>query len=450
MKLRVFILAAAVLAILAPSCDKNKEKGSEAKKYAGIIFNEVAAHDETEEFATWVELYNTSSETISLEGLSFFITDSYFKGQKIGELSGSMAPGERKVVSTEDSSLATGFASNAAFTLVLGPSNSDPVATFEHKDDEPSLGYFASWQRIPDVTGEMRKLTYSSPGKENQLFDFSKTRRTAVWTWGSHLSDLIADDGAKMRELKRLGYDHILLNYAGYAKKNYHNQAVKFTKLADEIGLTVHVWLQCFYDGGWISPIDDEKKAYKEEVYERIRNEATEYLENWAVKGVHLDYIRFGGTASSHNWGVGENAVNSVNAVNRCCREIREICDGYDEGLITSAALMPEANSSQYYGQKPAEMAKYIHVLMPMIYRYGSYNMSDDTFKSNSNHFADQAAKGGGVSWTGIQTYDSNTQGMTAEKMRRDIDLITETRSDGIVLFRYQLGTFPDITDLYN
>lgn len=449
MKLRTLILIAAAFTLLASSCDNGKEKGSEAKKYSGIIFNEVAAHDETGEFASWVELYNTSSETISLEGLSFFITDKYFKGQKIGELSGSMAPGERKVISTEDSGLATGFASNAAFKLVLGPSNSDPVVFFEHKDDEPSLGYFASWQRIPDVTGEMRKLTYASPGKPNELFDFSKTRRTAVWTWGSHLSDLIADNGAKMRELKRLGYDHILMNYAGYSKKNYHNQAVAFTKLADEIGLTVHVWLQAFYEGDWICPIDDDTQSYKEEVFERIRNDAVEYLENWAVKGVHLDYIRFGGTANKHNYGVGEDAVNSVNAVNRCCREIREICDGYDEGLITSAALMPEANSSQYYGQKPADMAKYIHVLMPMIYRYGSYNMSDDTFRSNSNYFADQAAKSGGVSWSGIQTYDANTKGMTAEALRRDIDLMAETRSEGIVLFRYQLGTYPDINDLF-
>lgn len=449
MKLARIIIASALVLLLAPACNKDKGEESQAAKYEGLLMNEIAAHDETDEFDTWIELVNNSKETISLEGLSFFITDSYFKGQNIGQLSGSMAPGERKVFSTEDGALRTGIASNAAFTLVLGPANDDPVDTYEHKADDPSLGFFASWQRLPDMTGEWRKLTYQSKGKVNELFDFSKTRRTAVWTWGSHLSDLIENDGAKMRELKALGYDHILLNYAGYAKKNYHNQAIKFTQLADEIGLTVHVWLQCFYDGGWISPIDDDKKAYKEEVYERIRNEAKEYLENWAVKGVHLDYIRFGGTASKHDWGVGENAVNSVNAVNRCCREIREICDSYDEGLKTSAALMPEANSSQYYGQKPDEMAKYIHILMPMIYRYGSYNMSDDTFKANSNRFADQAAKNGGVSWSGIQTYDANTQGMTAEKMRRDIDLIAETRSDGIVLFRYQLGTFPDINDIY-
>ena len=44
---------------------------------------------------------------------------------------------------------------------------------------------------------------------------------------------------------------------------------------------------------------------------------------------------------------------------------------------------------------------------------------------------------------------EMDTEGMTAEELRRDIDLMTETRAEGIVLFRYQLGTFPDINDIY-
>ena len=201
-----------------------------------------------------------------------------------------------------------------------------------------------------------------------------------------------------------------------------------------------------FYNGDWESPIDDEKKEYKEEVYERIRTQCRDYIETWGVKGVHLDYIRFAGTASKHDH---TNQVNSVGAVNRCCREIREITDSFDEGLVTSAALMPEVNSQHYYGQIPYQMSQYIHILMPMIYRYGSYNFSDAGFKDRSNYFADQAAKKEGVSWSGIQTYNAANKGMTAEELRRDIDLMTETRAEGIVLFRYQLGTFPDINDIY-
>ena len=235
--------------------------------------------------------------------------------------------------------------------------------------------------------------------------------------------------------------------YVGYdTRRDSERLALLVAGTLSTFGLAVHVWLQCFYDGGWVSPIDDATKSFREDVYERIRNEATGYLQTWGVKGVHLDYIRFGGTASKHNHTA---EVNSVNAVNRCCREIREICDGFDEGLVTSAALMPEPNSSQYYGQIPSQMAQYIHILMPMIYRYGSYNFSDSAFKDRANYYADQAAKSGGVSWAGIQTYDASTKGMSAEALRRDIDLMADTRSAGVVLFRYQLGTFPDVNDLW-
>jgi hypothetical protein len=261
------------------------------------------------------------------------------------------------------------------------------------------------------------------------------------------MSDLVANDGAKLKELKAKGYDHLLLNYSAFDYPTNKPLAKRLIPICDELGISVHAWLQAFYDGDWVSPIDDEKKAFKEEIFERIRTDAARYIEQWGVKGIHLDYIRFGGTAYKHNY---TQEVNSINAVNRACREVRETCDAFEEGIVTSAALMPEANSSEYYGQVPSQMAKYIHILMPMIYRYGSYNMSDNTFKSNSNYFAERAAAGGGVSWSGIQTYDANTKGLSAEKLRRDIDLMAETKASGIVLFRYQLGTFPDVNDLWN
>ena len=163
-------------ALLASSC----EEKDPTSPFKGILLNEIAAHEDVEDLDTWVEIVNTSEETLSLEGLSLYITDSYFKAQDIAKLSGSLAPGERKVLSTSDNGLRTGFASNDAFTLVLGTSNSTPVDKFEHAAADPSLGNFASWQRMPDMTGEWRKLTYSSKGRENAIFDISKTRPTAV------------------------------------------------------------------------------------------------------------------------------------------------------------------------------------------------------------------------------------------------------------------------------
>ncbi|MBO4671341.1 MAG: hypothetical protein J5640_05830 [Bacteroidales bacterium] len=415
---------------------------------AGLLINEVAAHGDSSGFDTWVEIINTSGETATLDGLSLFLTTSSVSGQKVGSLSGTLAAGERKVFSTASGGgLTSGIASNALFTLSLGTDSSNSADTFVRSSELGSLGPFASYQRIPDGGTEWRKLTYSSAGRANEVFDVSSTRPTAVWAWGSHLSDLVANNGAKMRDMKNKGYDHILMNSAGFTTSSYRTNAIKFIKLADEMGITVHAWIQCFYQSGsWISPIDDNTKTYKEDVYARIRQDAASFVENWGVKGIHLDYIRFPGTASKHNY---TTAVNSVSAVNRCCREIRETCDGFGEGLVTSAALMPEPNSESSYGQNPAQMAQYIHILMPMIYRYGDYNFSDATFKSRSNYYASQAATSGGVSWSGIQTYDTNTKGLSAEALRSDINLIASTNAAGLVLFRYQLGTFPDINDLW-
>ena len=85
---------------------------------------------------------------------------------------------------------------------------------------------------------------------------------------------------------------------------------------------------------------------------------------------------------------------------------------------------------------------------MPMIYRY-SYRYSDNMCKTVANWFADNAADA--EMWSGIQTYtggDSSVTPMDAAAIRKDIDLFMDTRGKGIVLFRYGLGTFPDVNDI--
>lgn len=455
---KILLATALVSLMFVPACnekpDNPNDEGNNGNienetdpKYAGLVINEVAAHEDLDGIDTWIELVNPTSETKQLDGLDLYLTDSFIKGRSVSKLSGSLAPGERLTLSTENESLRTGIDPTKAFSIVLGTAANKSVSAFSVKDGENSLGYFGSWQRIPDGTGDFRLMTYDTKDKENKLFNLNDYYHNAVWVWGSHMSDLLDNDAAKLKNLKNLGYDHILLNAAAFDNNNNHHNALRFVRRCQELDLVVHAWIQCFYNNGeWESPVDDENKCYREETYERIRNNANRYLKEWGAKGLHLDYIRFGGTAYKHNPSAD---VTAIGAVNRCCREIREICDSFDEGMVTSAALMPEANSEYYYGQVPSQMSKWIHILMPMIYRYGGYNMNDNKFRSNSNYFATEAEKGGGVSWSGIQTYDANTKGMTAEQIRADIDLMAETKCQGIVLFRYQLGTFPDVKDLW-
>ena len=422
----------------------------EVNPYEGIVLNEAGMHDELQDAVSFVEIMNVSQGEISLDGLDLYATDKYLKDQRVASLSGHLAPGARLILDTGDGSLIAGLCSDAVFTLTLKKGRKGTVVdTFTRPADAPALGTFASWQRIPDGNGEWKRITWSSLGRENSVFDLSATLPNAVWVWGSHMAGLLADDARELRSLKEKGFDHILLNAAAFNQANSAT-AVRFISRAAEIGIAVHAWMQCFYENGsWINPILDEQARYDEAVFSRIREEAREYIEQWGVQGIHLDYIRFGGTASKHN---PSAEVNAKGAVERVCREIRQIADAYGEGIVTSAALMPEMNSTSSYGQDPAAMGRYLHVLMPMIYRY-SYGYSDADCRTVSNWFADKAAEGGAVSWSGMTSYRGNDSGVTpmdAEGILSDARLFAGTRASGIVIFRYALGSFPDVSNLWN
>ena len=447
---RIIPLAVLPFWLLCSCQEKPQKDPTDVSAWKGLVINEIAAHDQTVDAETMVEILNTSSATVALDGLGLYITDEYFKDQRIWQPAAGekLAPGERLVISTEDETLVTGISSAAQFILKLATEDKTPVDVFDRSQafSEPAPAYpRGSYQRIPDGGESWRNMTFHSLGSENKVFSLADYSHTAIWAWSSHVSDMMANDAAKLKHLKELGYDHILLNYVAFEPSNKRN-TILFLEACEALGINVHCWMQCFYKGGWISPVDDDNKCYKEEVFADIREHARTYLADFGVKGLHLDYIRFGGTASKHNVSA---EVNAVGAVNRCCREIREIADSFDEGLVTSAALMPEPNTEYAYGQSPSQMGKYIHVLMPMLYRY-SYGWSDARCKTLTDWFCDNG--GGAEVWAGITTYTGNDSGgvtgMDAAGIRKDIDIFLDSKAKGLVLFRYGLGTFPDVNDL--
>ena len=446
----IFLAVPALLAVCACQEKPKQPEPTDVSAWKGLVFNEIAAHDQTKDAETWVELMNTTSASMDLTGLGLYITDAYFKDQRIWQAASgaSLAAGERLVLSTADESLVTGISSAEQFVLKLAVEDGTTVDVFDRSKAfaTPAAAYArGSYQRIPDGTGDWKNMTYNSIGTANRVFSLDDYRHTAIWAWSSHVSDMMDNDAAKLKNLKKLGYDHILLNYVAFESFNVKN-TVRFLEECEKLDIAVHCWMQCFYKGGWVSPVDNENKCYKEDVYADIREHAKTYLENYGVKGLHLDYIRFGGTASKHNINA---EVNSVGAVNRCCRELREIADSYDEGLVMSAALMPEPNTEYAYGQNPAQMGQYIHILMPMEYRY-SYGWGDTRCKSLTNWFCENS--GGAQVWAGITTYTGNdsagVKGMDAASLRKDIDIFMDSQANGLVLFRYGLGTFPDVNDL--
>lgn len=436
---------------LAASCQTGCTggKGGGISGLDGVLVNEIAAHDQTVDAATCVELLNSSSRDIDISGVSLYLTDQYFDRKCIYTAPEGtvLSPGERLCLSTSDETLLTGIASDSDFTLKLALSASgkaidefSPLKAFGKVSVQTARG---SYQRIPDGAPEWRNLTYSSPGRENAVFDLDGTRRHGLWTWSSHISGLTANDCAELKALKAKGIDHIILNYDAFHPTS-RKSTVAFIEAAESLGLTVHAWIQCFHNsGGWINPIDDENARFKDDVFEGIVANAKSYIEDYGVKGIHLDYIRFGGTAQKHNV---NDEVNSVEAVTRCCREIRELCDSYSEGLVTSAAMMPdETASGTYYGQNRARMGEYIHIFMPMIYRY-SYGYSDEGCRKKADEFSGHGAE----CWAGTTTYRGNDSGvipMDAAGVLKDCEVYKGTQASGIVLFRCALGEIPDLSD---
>lgn len=440
--------------LLATGC--GQESGNDIAKWGGLVINEIAAHDQTTDAHSWVELLNTGAESVDLSGTGLYLSDQYFdqKCIYVAPEGTTLGAGERLVLSTEDETLLTGMASDSDFTLKLSVGASGKAidlfsrsAAFGSQQESPVQAARGSYQRIPDGGAQWRNLTYSSKGAENVVFSLDGTVRAGVWVWSSHIPSLMADDCAELKSLKAKGYDHVILNYAAFNQSS-KKSTTAFLEAAESEGLAVHAWIQCFYNGSWINPIDDENNRYKDEVFERIVSNAKSCIEDYGVKGIHLDYIRFGGTAPKHN---PSAEVNAVGAVTRCCRELRELCDSYDEGLVTSAALMPdETRDGYWYGQNVDKMGEYIHVLMPMIYRY-SYGYSDAACQKVAERIAGNT--GGAECWAGTTTYTGNDSGvspMDAEGILKDCNVYKGTNVKGIVLFRYGLGEFPDIKEYFN
>ena len=252
-----------------------------------------------------------------------------------------------------------------------------------------------------------------------------------------------------LNELASKNIKNIFLNEAAFT--SYESVTYKsFIEWAHSLGIKVHVWLQCFYSGGaWVSPVDDENVCYKQDLFDEIIERAENYVD-YGADGIHLDYVRFPGTASSHN---PSPSVTATGAITEFCRQMNVAVKAKNSSTILSAALMPEKYSEAYYGQDPSEMGAYVDILMPMIYyRCGSYrSMGEAGAISVANHFATLGAPA--KVWAGFTTYsevDDVVTPLGASDIRYDAELFAGTSAEGVVLFRYGLGDLPDLTNLWD
>lgn len=446
---RRFYLGSMLCAILFVGCQE-KTGPDPVKAFSDLVINEIAANEGSKYADSWVEIANNSDKEMDLSKLSLYLFDDYFDGRQIAAFEGKkLQPKEILVLSTADETLNAGFSAEGNFTIVLGTDATKGIVDKFELADKGKHPLPGSYQRMPE--GEWKVSPAASKGRENRIMKLEDTKPNAIWLWSTHAGEWVENDGAILKQMKALGYDHVLLNFSAFETENKMKTTSKFLHLAAEADMMVHVWMQAFYQNGtWISPVIDAENRYDQDLFDRIVGEAQMYVQKYGAQGIHLDYIRFGGTAYKHN---PSTEITGVGAVTECCRQVREGIDAVGENIVLSAAMMAENQAAYYYGQNPAKMGQYIDVFMPMIYRYhgGGVKDSDATCRSRSRLFTTVTKK---QVWAGITSYEyegESVKSLPAERIREDAELFaTQTDCCGLVLFRYALGNFPDVNDLWD
>lgn len=267
----------------------------------------------------------------------------------------------------------------------------------------------------------------------------STTKHNAYWLYGSDMKSV------SLSSLSSKGITDIFLNFKAY--ELYGKSGVEtWISSAKTNGINVHMWVQAFYSGstGWVNPVKSGKEntAY----FTQKITEFKKYAAISGLAGIHLDYLRYSGTASSNN--AAYQNSGGTEAITSFTNQVIKAVKAINSNLIVSAALMPETTSSAYYyGQDYDALSKSLDIVVPMVYK-GNYN-SDSSWITTTTQWYVENSKGADV-WAGIQTYksDSDTTLLSSSDLTTDINAAFNGGATGVVLFRYGISNSVNFNSL--
>lgn len=232
-------------------------------------------------------------------------------------------------------------------------------------------------------------------------------------------------DTVDLKYISNNNVGNILLNFYAFTKYG-ESGVLNFISRAESYGLSVHIWMQCFYDGGWINP-NTCGQGYINSKF----SEAMYYASLPGVAGVHLDYLRFPGTAYKNPGG--------LRIINIFTQQITDLIHNINGKAIVSGAIMPEPSKNvYYYGQDINTLGKHLDVIMPMVYK-GNYHQNANWIKSVTSYFEAHSSKAKIV--TGLQTYrsDSSLISLPTAELAQDVSYAYAGGAEGVALFKWGL-----------
>ncbi|MDR2967307.1 MAG: putative glycoside hydrolase [Methanobacteriaceae archaeon] len=265
------------------------------------------------------------------------------------------------------------------------------------------------------------------------------SNNNAIWVQSKSFNSV------NFNTLANSGIKNIFLHE--FAFTQYGKTAVtSWMKSANSYGIKVHIWIQTFYENGkWVNPIDIKTETYNQSHFNKVLSKIKTYSKMNYVSGIHLDYLRYPGTAYKYSF---SNGITGENAVTEFTKQAAKTMNSCNPSLILSAAVMPETNANaKYYGQNIPVLGKYLDVITPMIYK-GNYRKDSNWITATTNWFVKNS--GGAKIWGGIQTYksDNNLEILSTSELKTDSKAVIQGGASGIALFRWGLTNFIDLLSI--
>lgn len=272
----------------------------------------------------------------------------------------------------------------------------------------------------------------------------SKTKsvpnKNSIWIQSKDFTKINLD------KLSQSGIGNVFLHEATISKYG-KSKVISWAKTAASKGIKTHLWIQCFYsDGKWINPVNTATKSYNQAQFNKILSKIKTFSRMDYIGGIHLDYLRYPGTAYKYRY---SNGVTGEKAITKFVSQAKSYVNKYNANILLSAAVMPETSSNAYYyGQNIPQIGKYLDIITPMVYK-GNYNKDSSWITSITKWFVKNSD--GARIWTGIQTYksDNNPTALSASALNIDCKAILSGGADGIGLFRWGLTVFFNFLSVY-
>lgn len=306
------------------------------------------------------------------------------------------------------------------------------------------LSYHYQKKKLPSSisinVAKSHKMNKNIPNYTRTPYTKSITNTNAIWIQSKDFNNVNLD------KLAESGIGNVFL-HEGSISKYGKSKVISFAKTAASKGIKTHLWIQCFYSNGtWVNPVNPTTKSYNQVYFNTILSKIKTYSRMDYIGGIHLDYLRYPGTAYKYNY---SNGVSGEKAVTKFTSQAKSYINKYNANMILSAAVMPETSSNAYYyGQNIPQLGKYLDIITPMVYK-GNYNKNTTWISSTSKWFVKNS--GGARIWTGLQTYqsDNNATPLSSSVLTADGKDALNGGANGIALFRWGLTVFFNFLSLY-